>query len=129
MHPILSLVHRHYFMWPQPPSHLRYLKCTLDLRVSLICNLSFRKKSVTSDWRVLDRRHLLLKRFVARTCDCRLLSLSHYRLLVPTTDNVIPLIVVSLSKVTAGAHLYLRATTPHTVLYTPAHHCCSARIS
>lgn len=141
MHPILSLVHRHYLMWPQPPSHLRYLKCTLDLRVSLICILSFSGQrfssfhnlkfegQCTSDWRVLDRRHLLLKRFVATTCDCRLLSFSHYRLLVPTTDNVIPLIVVSLSKVTAGARLYLRATTPHTVLSTPAHHCCSARIS
>lgn len=119
-----------FYVAPTSPSHLMYLECTLDLRVSLTCILSFRKKSITSDWRELDWRHLLLKRFVATTCDCRLLSLSHYRLLVPTTDKVIPLIVVSLSKVTAGARLYLRATTPHTtVLSTPAHHCCSARIS
>lgn len=90
----------------------------------------------TSDWRVLDL-HLLLKWFAATICNCGLLSSSHYRLLVPTIDNVIPLIVVSLAKVTAGARLYLRATAPrkytqHTysvVLSTPAHHCCTGRIS
>lgn len=150
---IVSIIVTQFFTWPHTlrrAIYLRfYLKCTLDyLRVSLICIFSFsgpRPSSLhslkfdlqcTSGWRVLDL-HLLLKWFAATICNCGLLSSSHYRLLVPTIDNVIPLIVVSLAKVTAGARLYLRATAPrkytqHTysvVLSTPAHHCCTGRIS